>query len=174
MLFVRAETKYILLFTAILLTGISNKAAAEKFDYKLRDLVGMEYRASDSFGKWLINNFWATWCAPCREEMPALDRLQEKLGGPDFQVLALSIDEAPPSVIRKFYRALGIESLFLFHDPSGGASTRLKLTGIPATFLLDRQGRGIGYFVGPVEWDKPEIVGEIRRFHVPHKKENIL
>jgi len=125
-------------------------------------------------GSIVLLNVWATWCAPCREEMPALDRLQEKLGGPDFQVLALSIDEAPPSVIRKFYKGLGIESLFVFHDPTGEVFTRLNLTGIPATLLLDREGRGIGYVVGPVEWDKPEIVGEIRSFIVPGKRENIL
>ena len=115
-------------------------------------------------GSFVLLNIWATWCAPCREEMPALDRLQEKLGGPDFQVLALSIDEAPPSVIRKFYKDLGIESLFVYHDPTGGAFTKLNLTGIPATLLLDREGRGIGYIVGPVEWDKPEIVKEIRSY----------
>lgn len=121
-------------------------------------------------GSFVLLNIWATWCAPCREEMPALDRLQERLGGPDFQVLALSIDEAPSSVIRKFYKDLGIESLFVFHDPTGGAFTKLNLTGIPATLLLDRRGRGIGYVVGPVEWDKPEIVGEIRSFIVPDKR----
>jgi len=125
-------------------------------------------------GSFVLLNVWATWCAPCREEMPALDQLQERLGGPDFQVLALSIDEAPSSVIRKFYKDLGIESLFVFHDPSGEAFTKLNLTGIPATILLDREGRGIGYVVGPVEWDKPEIIDEIRSLIVPAKGENIL
>ena len=125
-------------------------------------------------GSFVLLNVWATWCAPCREEMPALDRLQERLGGPDFQVLALSIDEAPPSVIRKFYKDLGIESLFVYHDPTGGAFTKLNLTGIPATLLLDRGGRGIGYVVGPVEWDKPEIIGEIRSLILADKRENIL
>ena len=125
-------------------------------------------------GSFVLLNVWATWCAPCREEMPALDRLQERLGGPDFQVLALSIDEAPSSVIRKFYRDLGIESLFVFHDPTGGAFTKLNLTGLPATLLLDRGGRGIAYVVGPVEWDKPKIIDEIRGLIVADKKENIL
>ena len=115
-------------------------------------------------GSFVLLNIWATWCAPCREEMPALDRLQEKLGGPDFQVLALSIDEAPPSRIEKFYAELKIQSLYVYHDPTGGASLKLNVPGIPATFLIDREGRGIGYVVGPVEWDSPTIVKEIRSY----------
>ena len=118
-------------------------------------------------GSIVLLNIWATWCAPCREEMPALDRLQEELGGPDFQVLALSIDEAPPSLIKKFYEELKIKSLYVYRDPTGGASFKLNLPGIPATFLIDREGRGIGYVVGPVEWDSPIIVKEIRSYISP-------
>jgi thiol-disulfide isomerase/thioredoxin len=115
-------------------------------------------------GSFVLLNVWATWCAPCREEMPALDRLQRKLGGPDFHVLALSIDEAHPSVIRKFYERLEIETLFVYHDPTASAFSTLKLPGIPTTYLIDRDGMGIGYVVGPVEWDNPEIVDEINRY----------
>ncbi|MBT8433752.1 MAG: TlpA family protein disulfide reductase [Gammaproteobacteria bacterium] len=113
-------------------------------------------------GSYVLLNVWATWCAPCREEMPALDRLQEEMGGPDFHVLPLSIDEAHPAIIRKFYEDLGIELLYVYHDPTGSAFSRLNLSGIPATILLDSDGRGIGYVVGPVEWDSPEVVREIR------------
>jgi thiol-disulfide isomerase/thioredoxin len=112
-------------------------------------------------GSFVLLNIWATWCAPCREEMPALDRLQEKLGGSDFHVLALSIDEAPPSVIERFYNSLEINSLFVYHDPTGKASFKLKSPGIPTTYLIDRSGKGIGYVVGPVEWDSPEVAREI-------------
>jgi thiol-disulfide isomerase/thioredoxin len=118
-------------------------------------------------GSIVLLNIWATWCAPCREEMPALDRLQEELGGPDFHVLALSLDEAPPSVIRNFYDDLKIKSLFVYHDPTGNALLKLNLPGIPATFLIDRNGRGIGYVIGPVEWDSPTIVKEIRSYISP-------
>jgi thiol-disulfide isomerase/thioredoxin len=115
----------------------------------------------------VLLNIWATWCAPCREEMPSLDRLQEELGGPDFHVLALSLDEAPPSVIRNFYDDLKIKSFFVYHDPTGNALLKLNLPGIPATFLIDRNGRGIGYVIGPVEWDSPTIVKEIRSYISP-------
>ena len=125
-------------------------------------------------GSFVLLNIWATWCAPCREEMPALDRLQENLGGADFQVLALSIDEAHPSIIRKFYAGLGIESLFVYHDPTNRVSSRLNVPGIPATFLIDREGRGIGYVIGPVEWDKPEIVKEIRSFLFPDEAKKVF
>lgn len=115
-------------------------------------------------GSYVLLNIWATWCAPCREEMPALDRLQEKMGGPDFQVLPLSIDEAHPAVIRKFYEELGIKFLYVYHDPTGTAFSKLNLTAIPATILLDNDGSGIGYVVGPVEWDSPDTVREIRSY----------
>lgn len=123
-------------------------------------------------GSFVLLNIWATWCAPCREEMPALDQLQEKLGGPDFHVLALSIDEAHPFVIENFYNDLEINSLFVYHDPTGKASFKLNLPGIPATFLIDRSGKGIGYVVGPVEWDSPEIVREIRSYLSPSEANN--
>ena len=115
-------------------------------------------------GSYVLLNVWATWCAPCREEMPALDRLQEKMGGPDFHVLPLSIDEAHPAIIRKFYEDFNLESLYVYHDPSGSALSKLNLSAIPATILLDRDGKGIAYVVGPVEWDSPEIAREIRSY----------
>ena len=119
----------------------------------------------DAFkGSFVLLNIWATWCVPCREEMPALDRLQSQLGGADFEVLALSIDKGSPTVIRKFYKQLEIESLKVYHDPTGGASFTLEVPGIPDTFLLDRDGKGLGYVVGPVEWDRPEVVEEIRGY----------
>lgn len=113
-------------------------------------------------GSFVLLNVWATWCAPCREEMPALDRLQAQLGGADFEVLALSVDEGSPSVIRKFYEQLELESLKVYHDPTASASLKLGVPGIPATFLIDRKGKGLGFVVGPIEWDSPEVVEELK------------
>lgn len=118
-------------------------------------------------GSYVLLNVWATWCAPCREEMPALDRLQKKLGGPDFHVLPLSIDETHSGVIRKFYAEMKIEHLYVYHDPSGESFTSLNLPAIPATILLDREGRGLGYVVGPVKWDSDEIAAEIETYLSP-------
>ena len=115
-------------------------------------------------GSVVLLNIWATWCIPCREEMPALNRLQAKLGGADFQVIALSIDTGQSSIIEKFYQDLGLEALSIYHDPTGGVSYTLHVPGIPATFLIDREGRGLGYVIGPIEWDNPEIVAEIKSY----------
>ena len=123
-------------------------------------------------GSFVLLNIWATWCAPCREEMPALDRLQEKIGGPDFHVLALSIDETSSSVIKKFYKNLEVESLFIYHDPTGKAFEILKMPGIPATVLIDRNGEGIAYVVGPVEWDNPDVIAEIKSYLNPANENN--
>ena len=67
-------------------------------------------------------------------------------------------------MIEEFYEELGLESLKRYHDPTGGASFKLEVPGIPATFLIDRQGRGLGYRIGPAEWDSPAIVGEIETY----------
>lgn len=117
-------------------------------------------------GSYVLLNIWATWCAPCREEMPALDRLQQKLGSPEFHVLPLSIDEAHPSVIRRFYDDFGIKFLYVYQDPTGKVFWKLKFSGIPATILVDKNGKGIGYVVGPVEWDSEEVIDEIRGYLV--------
>lgn len=119
----------------------------------------------------VLLNIWATWCVPCREEMPALDDLQAQLGGPDFEVVALSIDRNPRSVIENFYEDLELKQLKIYHDPTGEASFTLRAAGIPATYLVDREGRAIGYRIGPAEWDSPDIVDEIRGYIAPQSEE---
>jgi thiol-disulfide isomerase/thioredoxin len=108
--------------------------------------------------KVVLLNVWATWCVPCREEMPALDRLQQKLGGPDFEVLALSIDAGGAAAVKRFYDEIGIGSLALYVDPASRATGTLGLIGIPTTVLIDRQGREIGRRTGPAQWDGREAV----------------
>ena len=117
-------------------------------------------------GKVVLLNIWATWCIPCREEMPALDRLQALLGSDDFTVVALSIDMSHIKIIEDFYEELGLKSLAIYHDSTGGASFKLNVNGIPATYLVNREGKGLGGVVGPVEWDSPGVVKEIRS-HLP-------
>lgn len=135
-------------------------------DLRFMNRKGREITLEAFRGSYVLLNVWATWCAPCREEMPALDRLQKKLGSPEFHVLPLSIDQAHASVIRDFYDDLGIKFLYVYHDPTGSAFSNLNLPGIPATILIDSNGNGIGYVVGPVEWDSQEVVDEIRDYLV--------
>ena len=113
-------------------------------------------------GKVVLLNIWATWCGPCRTEMPTLDRLQAKLGGPDFEVLALSIDRDGVPAITKFFDEVGVRHLAMYLDSSTKAAPALGAVGLPTTLLIDRDGREIGRLVGPAEWDSPEMVEFIR------------
>jgi thiol-disulfide isomerase/thioredoxin len=113
-------------------------------------------------GKVVLLNIWATWCTPCRREMPTLDRLQAELGGPDFEVVALSVDRQGLWVVGEFYRELGLRQLAIYVDRSGDAPRELNALGIPTTLLIDRDGNEVGRLLGPAEWDTPEMVAFIR------------
>ncbi len=128
------------------------------------DGEGRPLTLADFRGKVILLNLWATWCIPCIAEMPTLDRLQDKLGGPDFQVIVLSIDIGGLAVVEKFYRALRLDSLGIYVDKSARARVALGVAGIPTTLLIDRQGREIGRLAGPAEWDSPEAIKAIRRY----------
>jgi thiol-disulfide isomerase/thioredoxin len=117
---------------------------------------------ADFRGKVVLLNIWATWCAPCRREMPTLERLQAELGGPDFEVVALSIDRNGPPVVKKFYEELGLRELGMYIDSSGKAPRELNALGVPTTLLIDREGKEVGRLLGPAEWDSPEMVAFIR------------
>lgn len=115
-------------------------------------------------GKLVLLNIWATWCPPCRQEMPSLDRLQGQLGGPDFQVVALSVDVGAKGIdlVKAFYASTGIKHLAIYQDAEAAAIFKLKAVGVPTTLLLDRQGREIGRMSGTAEWDDPKIVAGLQ------------
>lgn len=119
---------------------------------------------SDFRGQTVLLNIWATWCPPCREEMPTLDRLQSRLGGEGFQVVALSIDRAGMSVVETFFRDAKIQYLTPYLDNSGGASRALGVTGLPTTLLIDAAGREVGRLVGPAQWDDPAMISYFERY----------
>lgn len=123
-----------------------------------QDGEGRQHTLAGFRNKVVLLNVWATWCVPCREEMPALDRLQQKLGGPDFEVVALSIDAGGAGAVKQFYDEIGIRSLAIYVDPASRTMSTLGLIGIPATLLIDRQGREVGRRTGPAEWDGAEAV----------------
>jgi thiol-disulfide isomerase/thioredoxin len=127
------------------------------------DGAGHAHTLGDFRGKLVLLNLWATWCAPCREEMPALDRLQAELGGPRFQVLALSVDQQGPEIACKFLSEVGVKSLALYVDRSAQATFKLGAVGLPSTLLVDARGREIGRHVGPAKWDSPEVVASLRQ-----------
>ena len=125
---------------------------------------GREVTLDQFRGRVVLLNVWATWCVPCRKEMPTLDRLQAKLGGQDFEVVALSIDQDGIAAVRKFYQEVGIKHLRIYNDPTADATARLNILGIPATLLIDRTGREAGRALGPAEWDAPDVVELIRKY----------
>ena len=111
----------------------------------------------------VLLNVWATWCVPCRKEMPTLDRLQARLGGKDFLVIALSIDREGVAPVKRFYQELGLEKLAIYVDPSGKGSQALAIPGVPTTLLIDRQGREIARKMGPAEWDGQEMLSLVEQ-----------
>ncbi|MEM9762955.1 MAG: TlpA disulfide reductase family protein [Pseudomonadota bacterium] len=123
---------------------------------------GQDLTLADFEGRVVLLNIWATWCAPCREEMPTLDALQARLGGPDFHVLPLSIDRAGLDPVRRFYDEIGIRHLGMYLAEDIRAMHAFAVIGLPTTLLIDRQGRERGRLTGPAEWDSPEAVAQIQ------------
>jgi len=131
-------------------------------DLAFADGAGKPLKLSDWRGKVALVNLWATWCAPCRKEMPALAGLQSKLGGPDFEVVAISIDRKGAAASGAFLDEAKATALKLYVDPSSKALGGLQAIGLPASVLLDREGREIGRLLGPADWNSPEAERLIR------------
>lgn len=131
-------------------------------EIRFEDGNGVALTLADLRGKTVLLNIWATWCVPCREEMPTLDALEAELGGPAFEVVPLSVDRAGPEVVRKFYAEIGIEHLGLYIDASMRASFDLRAPGLPTTLLIDSEGRELGRLVGPAEWDAAEMIAFLK------------
>ncbi len=127
-------------------------------DLSFQDGEGKALSLAGWKGRVVLINLWATWCAPCRKEMPALAALQAKLGSKDFEVVAISVDRKGVEASAAFLKETGAGALKLYVEPSAKILNDLKALGLPATVLVDRQGREIGRLLGPAEWDSPEAV----------------
>jgi thiol-disulfide isomerase/thioredoxin len=130
------------------------------------DENGAARSLADFRGKVVLLNFWATWCGPCVREMPSLKRLQAKLGGDRFGVLALSEDRRGWEIMAPFLARLELQGLPAFHDSRGDLMRALSVHGLPTTILFNRDGREIGRLVGPAEWDSDEAVALLRHYLV--------
>nr|WP_255575126.1 TlpA disulfide reductase family protein [Caldovatus aquaticus] len=131
-------------------------------DFAFTDADGAPQTLARFAGQGVLLNFWATWCAPCVAEMPALDRLAEALAGDGIVVLALSSDRGGREQVEAFYRRLGIRRLGVWLDPRGAAARKAGVRGLPTSILLDREGRERARLEGAAEWDSPEFVAIIR------------
>ncbi|MEM9027391.1 MAG: redoxin family protein [Pseudomonadota bacterium] len=137
-------------------------APAELPTFAFQSDGGKEMTFADLKGKVVLVNLWATWCAPCRKEMPDLNELQQKLGSDDFEVVAISLDRGTADKPKAFLDRIGVKSLAFYHDPTSRLGVKLKTIGMPATLLLDRQGREIGRLVGPAKWAGQDAIRLIR------------
>jgi thiol-disulfide isomerase/thioredoxin len=112
-------------------------------------------------GKAVLLNIWATWCPPCRKEMPSLDRLQSIKQSQNFEVVALSIDGGGIDQVRPFFKEIGIKNLKMYFDKPGTSMSALKILGLPTTLLIGADGHELARWVGPKEWDSAPAILEI-------------
>jgi thiol-disulfide isomerase/thioredoxin len=128
------------------------------------DAAGREISLGDFRGKLVLVNLWATWCGPCVEEMPSLDRLQARLGGRDFTILAVSSDRAGAKVVEPFVRKLGLADLKVYLDPKSTVNRAFGVRGLPTSILIDAEGRELGRLEGGAKWDSPETIAFLKHF----------
>ncbi len=124
--------------------------------------TGQPASLADYRGKVLLLNIWATWCLPCRVEMPSLERLQRKLAGTDFRLVSVSIDQDDSTVVRRFAQELGL-TFEILHDRPGMIREIYQTTGVPESFVIDRDGAIVKKVIGPAEWDSPVNETLLRR-----------
>jgi len=135
-------------------------------DLVFHDASGAERHLSDWQGRTVLFNLWATWCVPCRKEMPALDELQTKLGGPNFEVVAVNIDTRDPDKPRTWLNEAGVNRLAYYADPTAKVFQDLKLIGkafgMPTTLIVDPARCEIGTVAGPAEWASEDAINLMR------------
>jgi len=127
---------------------------------RFRDSDGAEKSLADWRGRTVLINLWATWCVPCRKEMPALDALQARLGAPGFEVVAVNIDTRDPEKPKTWLHDVGIRNLAYYSDTSARVFQDLKAVGkaigMPTTLIVDPNGCEIASLAGPAEWASPD------------------
>jgi peroxiredoxin len=134
-------------------------------DFHVTDLRAEGQRPvtlADYRGKVILLNIWATWCEPCRVEMPSLERLHKHFAGTDFHVVAVSVDIEGPEKVMAFVNSLGL-SFDILHDPSRAIEGVYQTTGVPESFVIDRDGVIVKKVIGATEWDGPVNTSLIRR-----------
>ena len=144
------------LSTGTMTTFVFNEPPAPLPDVQFVNGDGKPVTLKDWRGKVVLLNLWATWCAPCREEMPALDRLQAALGSDKFEVVALAVDKSGLDGARKFLAETKASRLKLYADPTARQGNELKVIGMPTSILIDADGREVGRLIGPADWDSPD------------------
>jgi peroxiredoxin len=131
-------------------------------DFSLTDLSGNAVRLANLKGRVVFLNVWATWCEPCREEMPAMQSLYNRLHGADFEILAVNADQGDRATVERFVREFGV-TFPVLPDPELQIADRYRVTGYPETFIIDRNGRVVDHQLGPRDWNSIESHAAFRR-----------
>jgi thiol-disulfide isomerase/thioredoxin len=135
-------------------------------DLAFQDASGKPLTLENWRGRTVLLNLWATWCVPCRKEMPSLDALQAELGGPDFEVVTINIDTRDPEKPKTWLKEVGVSKLAYYADPAAKTFQDLKAVGrafgMPTTLLIGPQGCEIGTIAGPAEWASDDAIALIK------------
>jgi thiol-disulfide isomerase/thioredoxin len=135
---------------------------------RFEDDQGQPRSLADFRGKIVLLNVWATWCAPCIKEIPALDHLAAALNGGDFAVVAVSVDRKGIDAVRKVFTERDVRKLPIYIDRSGEALRTVRAIGLPISLLIDRDGRELGRAVGPAQWDDDAAIAFFRYISANH------
>jgi thiol-disulfide isomerase/thioredoxin len=135
-------------------------------ELQFKDGNGKAMRLADFSGRTVLLNLWATWCVPCRKEIPALDALERTLGGNAFKVVAVNLDTGDPAKGRRFLAEIGVGKLAYYEDPTTNVFQELKRVGrapgLPISLLVDANGCEIGYLAGPAEWSSADALALVK------------
>ena len=169
----KPATLFVLVFALMLLqvaradstpqtmTAVPDKPVAP--DFALKDADGKLHRLSESRGKVVMVNFWATWCPPCRREMPSMQRAWEKLQGGNFEMYAVNVGEDEDTIFG-FTFSTGVELTFpILLDRDAHIIKAWPVVALPTSFVIDPQGRIVYRAVGGREWDDPQLLRQIRK-----------
>ncbi len=142
-----------------LLTGdmaklVMTKPPAPLPEAALIDMADAPRSMAEFQGKWVVLNFWATWCPPCREEMPSLDRLQAAM--PDLAVVPVATGRNDPTGMTQFFEEAGVQNLEIIRDPKSELARAMGVMGLPVTVILNPAGEEVGRLIGDAHWDAPE------------------
>ena len=161
----------VLLWLTTLSLGFAGPQGFTPYDIP-RDMPAVRFVAEDGMtkslgdfrGKVILLNLWATWCIPCRTEMPTLDALQADLGSSKFEVVTLSIDTGGVPVVREFFDKVGIKNLTMYVDQTMLSYTNLRIVGLPTTLLIDGDGKEVARLIGPTDWNDPDMIAFLKGY----------